>query len=285
MTKMPTANEKLERAKKSLKVSQEELQELEEQLATLEGELDGAILDNETKGYKGRRIERLTNQISTLKSRIEMHKKTIHVLETKLPELARDARMETMKGEGIEAYRKVQRKYMEIFNEAPPIEGLSAEISKIQEYIEKLSRIQKEFLAQGKELNAFIIDEKQSAIGEISIESLGSDRGIDFESLKELSSQIITASEALNDLGWKLFGIVTVEYTDSCYLIEDPPKPHIREECECGFHTREYRPDDNMWCLRETRVHPLDKNLSETVVLSRDGGYEKKPAWPCEETD
>jgi hypothetical protein len=272
-----TAVERLERARKSLEISQDRLVEINARLPILSRELEELIVTNEIHGYKGRTIEKVRDEIANLKKEKDILEQTIVALQKRLPELEKEARIEIASSETVAEYKIALIALSDLIKEVPALDELKAAVSKIQRFAETLENRQKQFFSLSQKLNQTMIEEKLSSVGSVDIETLRTNAGnLIYEEILALSDGLIDLSNELNSLQFFLFKTST-----AALVITDLPLPHIEEECACHKHRRGFRPMEG-WILLEYRQDPEYFNKWDWVLVEKESGFKNKPFFPCE---
>jgi len=272
-----TAVERLERARKSLEISQDRLVEINARLPILSRELEELIVTNEISGYKGATIKRTQAEIETLQKEKDTLEQTIVALQKKLPELEKEARIEIAEKETVEEYGESFAALSELIEQVPTIDEVKEAVKKIQGFAESLENRQKKFFEVTKALNDVMLKEKLSSVGSVDIETLRTNiGGLNYDEILALSDNLIDLAEELNTLQYYLFKMGT-----AILAIADPPFPHVEEKCACGKHRREFRPMEG-WILLEYRQDPEYFAKWDWILIERTSGFKNRPEFPCE---
>ena len=245
-----TATEQLERARKSIELAEERVKVIDQRLPELENELEDLILKNEIKGYKGRTIEKTQAEIDNLQKEKATLERTVEVLKKKLPEFERQTRIEVTEQDTVRDYRKAHSGLIELLKGIPSLDGLKAEIQKIQSYREGLEQSQGRYFDLLTVCNDFLIKENLQAVGNVDIETLISDKdSIDYQDLLILSDSLIDINEMINDLQYKLFKVGIAQVP----IKEIQPEP-VPEYSPCGNYYRIC--EHGTWTLFEKQYKP-----------------------------
>lgn len=94
-----TKTDEYDRAKRSVEVNQQQLSVVEDRIRSLEAELHEALVKQETRGYATATIERLKNEIKKLQDEQTDLQLSISAIQKALPELKKEADIETVKTE------------------------------------------------------------------------------------------------------------------------------------------------------------------------------------------
>ncbi len=117
-----TAKEKLDRARKSIMISQERLDVINKRLSGLNSELEDLIFINETQGYKGRTVARTQTEMDSLEKEKITLEKTVSILQGKLSELTRNAMIEETETETVSEYRQAYDELNELLGACPSVD-------------------------------------------------------------------------------------------------------------------------------------------------------------------
>jgi len=271
-----SAVERLERARKSLEISQDRLVEINARLPILSRELEELIVTNEIQGYKGRTIEKVRDEIANLEKEKDTLEKTILALENRLLEFEKEARIEVASSETVAEYKIALIALSELIREVPTIDEVKGVLEKIQRYAESLENRQKKFFALSQGLNQTMIKEGLAAVGGVDIETLRTNiGGLNYDEILALSDNLIDLAEELNTLQYYLFKMGT-----AILAIADPPFPHVEEKCACGKHKREYKPGEG-WILLEYQQDVQYFGKWEWILIERESGFKNKPEFLC----
>jgi hypothetical protein len=273
-----TKREECERAKKSLEISEDRLYVIQRRLPELNDELEKLLVVDEIKGYKNQAIKRTQTDIEDFTKEKSLLELKISALKKSLPQMQKQARVEIAEKETATAYQAAYSEFTEILKGIPSLDLLKAEIEKIKEYREALEQAQGRFFALLQAVNNVLIEENLESIGDIDIGTLKNNVSkLNYQDVLALSDDIIDLGELLNDVQYLLFktAVATVE-------IKNPAHPYVNETCSCGLHRREFKPDENSWHMWEYKQSAIYFDKLEWTIIYRDGGFDKKPEFPCE---
>lgn len=226
-----TASEQYERGRRSIQVAEERLAVINQRLPALETELEELIVTNEIKGYKGRTIEKTQAEIESLQKEKVVLGKTVEVLKKKLPELETAARVESAATEGVVTYQKAHGELTEILNAIPSLDTLTTGIETLREFLKEFDRGKRKYLSLSRGLADIMVSEKLESLGDITLDSLRSDRsGLDYVPVLQLSDSLIDLNERIKRLQYDLF-IAATNNPLEFYLPPEPkPEPQFSED-------------------------------------------------------
>jgi hypothetical protein len=245
-----TAKEKLDRARKSIMISQERLDVINKRLSDLNSELEDLIFINETQGYKGRTVARTQTEMDSLEKEKITLEKTVSILQGKLSELTRNAMIEESETETVAEYRQAYDELNELLRACPSVDELTAALNEIGRYKDTLSATKDRYLTISKKLADVMVNEKLPGLGDLTMETLREERfSLDYGQQLQLSDQLIDLSEIVNKLQYALFITVTFNPAQTLLPPEPVPEPLISE---CGRFKIEQT--GNVWSgfLKET---------------------------------
>jgi hypothetical protein len=257
--KKRTAQDELDKAQGAIRVAQERLEVIDGRLPELEKELDGLLVEDEIRGYKKAAITRSQNTITKLKAEKEIVEKTISALRKRLPDLQRAARIETVSTVTASAYQKAFDQFKILLGNIPPFDGVVSGIGALESHMAEVQEVQEKYHKLAKQLNAVMLAEGITSVGEITVDKLFADKNdIPYGKLFAVSEALTAITNNIARLQNAIF--IVREFNRLNFKLDRPVEPEPEPEYSADGRYKIARVM-GYWRLYEKRMNPTDNSF------------------------